>query len=206
MENHLCGLCESEEFDQTLDTVLVGPLKGGKHKFVFQAEPPDVSRIPLQDAVGVTVVLLTCGYKNQEFIRVGYYVNNEYGTELKENPPTTPDYEKLQRNILATCPRVTRFRIDWGDSGENSENVAPMQSTESESNQMASETSSFFGKNSEMMAAAATSTGAAGRDMLQNGHPLLGGSTIDANNMHQLANLNTVSDSFKNTEESMDMC
>ena len=30
------GSAESEEFDQTLDTVLVGPLKGGKHKFVFQ--------------------------------------------------------------------------------------------------------------------------------------------------------------------------
>ena len=24
---------------------------------------------------------------------------------------------QLQRNILATCPRVTRFKIDWGDSG-----------------------------------------------------------------------------------------
>src|SRR6218665_1585481 len=42
---------------------------------------------------------------------------------------------QLQRNILATCPRVTRFKIDWGDT-EASENVAPSMSTESESNQM----------------------------------------------------------------------
>jgi len=46
---------------------------------------------------------------------------------------------QLQRNILATCPRVTRFKIDWADveMGEgSSENVAPPASTESESNQM----------------------------------------------------------------------
>lgn len=29
---------------------------------------------------------------SQEFIRVGYYVNNEYGTELRENPPVKPDF------------------------------------------------------------------------------------------------------------------
>jgi len=48
------------------------------------------------DAVGVTVVLLTCSYRNKEFIRVGYYVNNEYtDPELKENPPSTPHYDKV---------------------------------------------------------------------------------------------------------------
>ena len=45
---------------------------------------------------------------------------------------------QLQRNILATCPRVTRFKIDWGNGDEaDSENVPPPNSTESESNQMA---------------------------------------------------------------------
>ena len=46
----------------------------------------------------------------------------------------------MQRNILATCPRVTRFRIDWNDSGEmateNGENQAPGFNIETESNQM----------------------------------------------------------------------
>lgn len=130
------GSAESEEYDQTLDTVVVGPLCAGRHMFVFEADPPDPARIPREDVIGVTVVLLTCAYRRQEFIRVGYYVNNEYmDQELKENPPTEPDFDKLQRNILATCPRVTRFKIDWGDT-EASENVAPSMSTESESNQM----------------------------------------------------------------------
>lgn len=45
---------------------------------------------------------------------------------------------QLQRNILATCPRVTRFKIDWG-SGEDAENVPPSANTENESNQMSVE-------------------------------------------------------------------
>lgn len=197
------GSAESEEYDQTLDTVLVGPLKGGKHKFVFQADPPDVGRIPLQDAVGVTVVLLTCGYKNQEFMRVGYYVNNEYGDpELKETPPSVPDYTKLQRNILATCPRVTRFRIDWSDAGDNSENVAPCQSTESESNQMATDGNSVDCYNKQVdqfMAAAAMNT--ANSDMLKE-RMLVNGSTTDP---AALPNGATGGLNGK-TEESMDMC
>ena len=62
----------------------------------LQAPAPDTSKIPDADAVGVTVVLLTCSYMSKEFIRVGYYVNNDYvDTELRENPPTAPIYEKV---------------------------------------------------------------------------------------------------------------
>uniref|UniRef100_A0A5F4CCH5 Anti-silencing function 1B histone chaperone n=3 Tax=Canis lupus TaxID=9612 RepID=A0A5F4CCH5_CANLF len=49
------GSAESEEFDQILDSVLVGPVPAGRHMFIFQ----------------------------------------------------------LQRNILASNPRVTRFHINW---------------------------------------------------------------------------------------------
>ncbi|KAI7690146.1 hypothetical protein SSS_09049 [Sarcoptes scabiei] len=96
--------------------------------FVFQANAPDPSKIPVADAVGVTVVLLTCSYLNKEFVRVGYYVNNEYtDPELRENPPSIPQFDKLQRNILATDPRITKFKIDWGeeeDSSINSSNIS----------------------------------------------------------------------------------
>lgn len=65
----------------------------------MQATPPDTSKIPLQDAVGVTVVLLTCSYRSKEFIRVGYYVNNEYDEpEMKEVPPAVPQYDKVCTN------------------------------------------------------------------------------------------------------------
>uniref|UniRef100_A0A8C1H709 Anti-silencing function 1Ba histone chaperone n=1 Tax=Cyprinus carpio carpio TaxID=630221 RepID=A0A8C1H709_CYPCA len=123
------GSAESEEYDQTLDSVLVGPVPAGRHMFVFQADAPNTGLIPESDAVGVTVVLITCTYRGQEFIRIGYYVNNEYmDTELRENPPLKPDYGQLQRNILASNPRVTRFHINWegcAEKMEDSENVDP---------------------------------------------------------------------------------
>lgn len=46
-------------------------------------------------------MLITCTYRGQEFIRVGYYVNNEYTeTELRENPPVKPDFSKVRRVLL----------------------------------------------------------------------------------------------------------
>ena len=53
-----------------LDSILVGPVPVGVNKFVFQADPPDVSKIPSKDSVGVTVLLLTCSYYGQEFVRM----------------------------------------------------------------------------------------------------------------------------------------
>jgi len=132
------GSAESEEFDQVLDTVYVGPVPEGRHMFVFQANPPNPDKIPLADLVGVTVVLLTCSYRAAEFIRIGYYVSNDYTEpELREVNPSPPRWDKLQRNILATNPRVTKFKINWDSTSENAENVPPKV----DPNQMNSENS-----------------------------------------------------------------
>lgn len=62
----------------------------------------------------MTVILLSCSYDGREFVRVGYYVNNEYTDEaLIAEPPAKPIIEKVRRNILAEKPRVTRFAIKW---------------------------------------------------------------------------------------------
>ena len=79
--------------------------------------------------------MLTCSYNNQEFFRVGYYVNNYYeDPELNENPPATPDINKLTRHILVEKPRVTKFQIDWDDhvttTGTTDETNQNTQSTE----------------------------------------------------------------------------
>merc|ERR1711916_83169 len=70
------GSANSESHDQVLDSILVGPIPVGVNKFVFQVDPPDPSRIPREDVLGVTVALITCSYKDQEFVRIGYYVSN----------------------------------------------------------------------------------------------------------------------------------
>lgn len=75
-----------------------------------------MSRILESEIVGVTGILVTCSYANQEFFRVGYYVNNYYeDPELNENPPEHPDINRLTRHILVEKPRVTKFQIQWED-------------------------------------------------------------------------------------------
>lgn len=75
--------------------------------------------IPQGDILGVTVVLLICSYRDQEFVRIGYYLNNEYiDEELKLNPPEIILIEKVERNILADKPRVTRVPIKWDTVNE----------------------------------------------------------------------------------------
>ena len=86
--SHLCGFAL-----MTADTA-----------YYFQAPPPDTDKIPVADAVGVTVVLLTCSYRNREFIRVGYYVNNDYpDAEMRENPPAVPNFSLVSLHSLWLC-------------------------------------------------------------------------------------------------------
>lgn len=129
------GSAESEEFDQILDTVYVGPVPEGRHKFVFTADPPNPHKIPTSDVVGVTVILITCAYRGQEFIRVGYYVSNEYSDpEMQETPPEKPVFDKLTRNILASNPRVTKFKINWDPPNANGQQSGEQGEASTEQN------------------------------------------------------------------------
>jgi len=114
------GSADNESNDQELDSILVGPVRVGKNRFSFEAPCPDPSKIPSSDLLDVTVILLTCSYKEREFIRIGYYVHNEYEEELDQNNENmVVEPNKIIRNILADKPRVTRFNIVWDDDKEN---------------------------------------------------------------------------------------
>ncbi|QCE16931.1 histone chaperone ASF1 [Vigna unguiculata] len=97
--------------------------------FGLQADPPDPSKIREEDIIGVTVLLLTCSYLGQEFIRVGYYVNNDYDDEqLREEPPPKVLIDRVQRNILSDKPRVTKFPINFHpENNENEEQPPPSE-------------------------------------------------------------------------------
>lgn len=76
--------------------------------------PLHCCRIPSEHLLGVTALLLTCSYKGQEFVRVGYYVNIEYvdpDIVQLEHLPNPPRIDKLQRNVMAgdcsTCQTLT---------------------------------------------------------------------------------------------------
>merc|ERR1711935_349983 len=114
------GSANSNEHDQELDEMSTGPIPVGTHEFVLEASGPNPALIPAQEVVGVTVVLITCSYREQEFVRIGYYINNEYVTEeMKENPPDMPQIDQLKR-LVCLNPRVTRMVINWDEKDENS--------------------------------------------------------------------------------------
>eukprot|EP00842_Homolaphlyctis_polyrhiza_P005910 jgi/Hompol1/631/HPOL_001265-RA len=118
------GSGSDSQHDQNLESVMVGPVPVGISKFVLEAPAPNPSKIPRSDALGVTVIILSVLYLDQEFVRVGYFVNNEFSDpELSalyesEDPPATIDFERLSRNILADKPKVTRFPIRWDTTTE----------------------------------------------------------------------------------------
>lgn len=122
------GSANSCEFDQELDELSTGPIPVGTHEFELSTDGPDPSKIPTSEIVGVTVVLIACSYRNQEFVRIGYYINNEYSDEeMRENPPDEPQINKLRR-IVSTNPRVTRLQINW----DGTENIVPQTSVTTE--------------------------------------------------------------------------
>lgn len=101
----------------------------------MQADPPDPSKIREEDIIGVTVLLLTCSYLGQEFVRVGYYVNNDYEDEqLREEPPSKVLIDKVQRNILSDKPRVTKFPINFHPENTGSGEPFPSQDQPAENN------------------------------------------------------------------------
>ncbi|KAI0791022.1 histone chaperone, partial [Abortiporus biennis] len=108
----------NEELDQELDDCLVGPVPMGVNSFEFEGSPPDPKKIPPEDVLGVAALILTGSYKDQEFVRVGYYQNTEYDSEeLKEKMANEGnggkiEFERLVRDINLK-PRVTRFQIKW---------------------------------------------------------------------------------------------
>ncbi|KAL9106941.1 MAG: hypothetical protein Q9227_008064 [Pyrenula ochraceoflavens] len=145
------GSATSSEYDQELDSLLVGPIPIGVNKFIFEADPPNLQRIPTSDILGVTVILLTCSYDGREFVRVGYYVNNEYDSEeLQAEPPAKPVIERVRRNILAEKPRVTRFAIKW-----DSEDSAPAEypPDQPEADALDDDSANYGAEEAEMQAA-----------------------------------------------------
>ncbi|KAJ8605204.1 hypothetical protein CTAYLR_000428 [Chrysophaeum taylorii] len=115
------GSAGDESKDQTLEEVMVGPVPVGTSKFALQAEPPDIEQIPAVDRLGVTVVSITCSYRDQPFVSVGYYVNNEFYPQAGPGDGGVPedpeegglDLSKIYRNLMANEPRVTRYSIKW---------------------------------------------------------------------------------------------
>ena len=98
----------NRDLDQELDDCCIGPVPVGINAFTFEAEAPDPKIIPKEDVLGLAALILTGSYRDQEFVRIGYYQNTEYDDEqLVKEPPSTIIWERLVRT-LTDRPQVTR--------------------------------------------------------------------------------------------------
>lgn len=106
------GSSDCPQYDQVVDSVSVGPIPAGNHEFNFDSENQvDPSRIQEGHLLGPTVIILNALYNDQEFVRVGYYVNIFYeDQEMNENPPEVVDFSKLRRGFLGHIFLRTKIR------------------------------------------------------------------------------------------------
>jgi histone chaperone ASF1 len=84
-------------------------------RFTLEAPGPDPSKIPSEDLLETTICLVSCAYRDKEFLRVGYWVSKTFlepVAEGQELPKPLP-IEKIERTIHSEKPRVTRWTIPW---------------------------------------------------------------------------------------------
>lgn len=101
----------NEKKDEELETYHIFGHQLGKFKITFQVTPPSIIGNTMSDLFGITVLLIQFIYKGFEFIRVGYYINNELkgSIEKDSNSGFFFKVKNTERNILIKEPRVTRF-------------------------------------------------------------------------------------------------
>lgn len=104
------GSATSHDYDQIIANVNVGPIEVGMNRFVLKANPPKLEDIPVDD-FKFTVIMLKAFYNDNEFIRIGYYVNNVLPDEI-DNPSQCP-LNQIQRQILLEDTTVHQNQIPW---------------------------------------------------------------------------------------------
>uniref|UniRef100_A0A0K0E2M6 Anti-silencing function protein 1 n=1 Tax=Strongyloides stercoralis TaxID=6248 RepID=A0A0K0E2M6_STRER len=116
------GCPNDNEHDQVLDTITIPEVTIGNHTITVEVDPPVVEKIPKEDLVGVTAIMLKVFYNSQLFNKISWYCAVEYtDPELIENKPEEPIIEKLQRRVVFDEPRNVIYNIKWNDSNEEDE-------------------------------------------------------------------------------------
>jgi histone chaperone ASF1 len=117
------GSAADETKDQELASVLVGPHNVGLNRFQLQTDgAPDPTLIPPGDLLDTTVLLLIGKYREREFVRIGYFVNNTSTdnacadtilliNDVAADPKVRAD--QLHREIDMSTPRMTMYTIGW---------------------------------------------------------------------------------------------
>jgi len=103
----------TKDGDDELDVYAIPANRIGKFKVNFLVASPTFYLESLIDVFGITLLLIQFTYLTREFMRIGYYVNNEIcgpvERDSKSNLFLKINY--IERNILKDQPRITKFSI-----------------------------------------------------------------------------------------------
>lgn len=60
-------------------------------------------------------MMISISFREQEFIRIGYYIHNMYMGEEEDHSALTLEevVSKSERIIIHEKPRITKFEIKW---------------------------------------------------------------------------------------------
>ena len=106
------GCPDDSQYDQVLEEFIVSPLPKGRQLFEMEIQPPDHTKIPRKDILGVTVIMVTAMFRRQEFFRCSFFVYNNYNDE-HSNSKSIVDVDRVIRSILVKQPRVRINEILW---------------------------------------------------------------------------------------------
>lgn len=91
-------IAQNSEYDSHLDRILMGPISSGRHLFNLRVDPPDYKEIPQEEWIKTMFVIVSCKYKNQEHIRIGYFVQHEYSEIIESGSCAYND--RLNPNLV----------------------------------------------------------------------------------------------------------
>lgn len=80
------GSPTDSNYDQVIDEFDMTDIKSGCMTFNTDSNPPNFQKIPPNEIIGTTAILISVSYEHQEFFRVGYYIINEYEDPEAEMP------------------------------------------------------------------------------------------------------------------------
>ena len=113
------GCAENSKYDQTLEQIEVTIDDKGSQFCEIVTNPVNPSLIPsIEDLLGPTVIILSAIYKEKEFFRCSYFINNSYQGNEYQLQQQNIDLTLVDRIVLVDQPRVHYSEIDWNDEAD----------------------------------------------------------------------------------------
>jgi histone chaperone ASF1 len=112
------GSIESSQYDQILLSLEKPITHIGEEKLSLMAVSPNPDLIPtLEDLLGMSALMVSCSYNNQEFFRCSYYVRNDYISEIDVNQIQQKNLicQNVFRCFFTAKPKIIINDIDWND-------------------------------------------------------------------------------------------